>query len=207
MIREATSMKTGWAARMIRGAVRFRQDVRGVAAVEFGFIAPIMCLMLVGAIEITRAVAIDRRFSVVTSMIADLVAREEKLTADDVKAIYSIAASAMSPYDVAPLKMSIIPLASSPTNANNIAVYPATTNRPSYNGGTVFPKCQAYALTPGLLAVNESVIVVESSYAFSPMFLGYVMGDMNWSDKAVAKPRKSACVDFDGNGKPCGTCF
>lgn len=196
-----------WIARLNRGLKRFRDDVRGVAAVEFGFIAPVLLLMLVGAVEITRAVAIDRRFTVVTNMIADLVAREEKLTAVDVEAIYKIAANAMAPYEVTPLKLSIIPVASSPTNANNIAVYPATTNRPSYNGGPQPAKCQAYALRTGLLAVNESVIVVESSYAFRPMFLGYVMGDMNWTDKAIAKPRKAACVDFDANGKPCGSCF
>ncbi len=191
----------------VRETVRFGRDARGIAAVEFGFIAPIMALMLVGAVEVTRAVATDKRFSVVTSMIADLVAREEKLTADDVKAIYDIAGSAMRPYDSAPLKVSIIPVASSPSSATNLKVYPAVTNRPSLNGAPQPAKCQAYTLSTGLMQANESVIVVESSYAFKPLFLGYVMGSMDWKDRAIAKPRKAACVDFDANGKPCGSCF
>jgi Flp pilus assembly protein TadG len=178
---------------------RFGTDVRGIAAVEFAFIAPILLVMLVGAVEITRAVSIDRRLSVVTNMIADLVARETKLTGDDVEAIYDIAEQVMAPFDASDLKLSIIPVMSAADNASNTLVYPSTANRPSYNGGDLPAKCQAYALTAGILQKNESVIVVESSYAFKPLFLGYVMNAADWTEKAFAKPRKALCVAFDGD--------
>lgn len=185
-------------ARVVLTAKRFGADVRGIAAVEFAFIAPILLVMLVGAVEITRAVAIDRRLSVVTNMIADLVARETKLTGDDVEAIYDIAEQVMAPFDASELKLSIIPVMSAADNASNTLVYPSTANRPSYNGGALPAKCQAYALTAGILQKNESVIVVESSYAFKPLFLGYVMHADDWTEKAIAKPRKALCVAFDG---------
>src|SRR5690606_25911079 len=70
-----------WLARALR---RFARDVQGVGAVEFAMVAPVLLAMLLGAVEITRAVAIDKRFTVVTSMVADLVARETQLTGDDV---------------------------------------------------------------------------------------------------------------------------
>lgn len=185
---------------------RFARDVRGIAAVEFGFIAPIMLVMLLGAVEITRAVSIDRRLSVVTNMVADLVAREEKLTAADVNAIYDIAEMVMAPYDASVLKMSVIPVMSSPSNASNVRVYPATTNRPSYNGGAQPARCQSYALMTGLLSTNESVIVIEATYRFSPMFVDFMMGTMDWKETAIAKPRKSLCVAFDG-ATCTTTCF
>ena len=192
--------------RLLRAVRRFVRDTRGIAAVEFGFIAPIMLVMLLGAVEITRAISMERRFSLVTSMIADLAAREEKLTAGDVNAIYDIAEQVMSPFDASPLKISLIPVMSSPTSASNTVVYPSTTNRPSYNGGAQPAKCQSYPMTPGLLGKNESVIVVEATYKFTPMLAGYVMDGIEWKDKAIAKPRKSLCVAFDGS--TCTTtCF
>ena len=58
---------------------RLGRNAEGVAAVEFGFIAPIMLLMLIGTIEISRAITIDRRFGLVTSMVADLVTTRTRL--------------------------------------------------------------------------------------------------------------------------------
>jgi len=196
------SARAAKASRAVRG---FRRDVRGIAAVEFGMIAPVALLILLGTVEVTRAISIEQRFSKATSMIADLVAREEKLTANDVNVIYQIVESVMSPYESAPLKVSIIPVMSSTTNASNTLVYPAVTNRPSYHGGAQPAKCQAYPLGTGLVGKNESVVVVEASYQFTPMFAGYLMGNVELKETAVAKPRKGLCVIFDTN---CTTsCF
>jgi hypothetical protein len=194
LLGRALGVRLGKAART---AKQFGVDVRGIAAVEFAFIAPILLVMLIGAVEITRAVSIDRRLSVVTNMIADLVSREDKLSGADVEAIYDIAEQVMAPFDASDLKLSIIPVMSAPDNASNTLVYSSTTNRPSYNGGAVPAKCQAYALATGLMQKNEGVIVVESSYAFTPLFLGYVMNAHDWTKKAIAKPRKGLCVVFD----------
>lgn len=200
-------------ADVARAVRTFGQDACGIAAVEFAFIAPIMLVMLLGAVEITRAVSIDRRLSVVTSMVADLVTRSpsqgsnsnpEPLTADDVNAIYDVIAHAMSPFEAGPLTISIIPVASHPTDASNTVVYPATTNRPSYNGGEAPARCQSYPLPAGLLEANESVVVVEANYTFKPLFAGYLMNGVVWQERAIAKPRGALCVDF---GDKCGTCF
>lgn len=180
-------------------------DARGVAAVEFGYIAPVMMLMLVGTIEVSRAVAIDRRFGLATSMVADLIAREKKMTAADLNAIYNIVAHVMSPYSASTLKIKVIPVKASPSNAGTTLVYAATTNRPSYNGAAQPAKCSAYALTSGLVATGSSVIVVETSYNFTPLLTGSVMTASTWTDKAILAPRNS-CVDFDGDN--CvSTCF
>lgn len=201
------SRQAGGCLRCLASVIRrVRRDERGVAAVEFGFIAPVLIFLLIGAVEVTRAVAIDRRLSVATNMVADLVAREDKaLTQNDINAIYSVVERVMAPYDTANLKMSLIPVKSSPTDASKTLVYPSTTNRPAYNGGAVPAKCQTYALPAGLLAKDDSVIVVESQYSFTPMLLGYVMGASTWKEKAYAKPRAS-CVIFDGTNCVT-TCF
>ena len=72
-------------------ATKLGRDIRGVAAVEFGLIAPVLLLILVVVAEVTRGVAIDRRLGQVTSMIADLVSREENMSSADLNSIYTIA--------------------------------------------------------------------------------------------------------------------
>jgi Flp pilus assembly protein TadG len=177
----------------------FARDRRGIAAIEFGYLVPIILIMLVGTVELSRAVSMDRRFGQVTSMVADLVAREEKMSAADVRAIYNIVDKVMSPFDASTLTVSIIPVKASPTNATNTRVYPATTNRPSLPAsGAQLAKCSTYALTDGLVAKGASVIVVETSYVFTPLYVKYILDGATWHDKAYASPRNS-CVDFDGD--------
>ena len=181
------------AGRFLRTFRRFHRDARGVAAVEFGLIAPILVLMLLGAVEITRAVSIDRRLTAVTNMVADLVAREEELAADDVTAIYDIARLVMSPYEAEPLKIS-------PQTCSQSASTPVAQHRPSFNGGTQPARCQPYSLATGFLKEGTSLIVVEGSYEFTPLFGSSIIGPVEWTQTAYASPRKG-CVEFYDKGQ------
>ncbi len=67
------------AGRLSAFAVRFARHSDGAAAVEFGFLAPLLLLMLLGTIEIGRAVNTDRHFTAAVGTAGDLVAREEFL--------------------------------------------------------------------------------------------------------------------------------
>lgn len=192
----------------IVGPVRnFWRCVRGVAAVEFGFIAPIMLIMLLGAVEVTRAVSIDRRFALVASTIADLVAREEQLSADDVDAIYEIVAQVMSPFDTEPLKISIVPVKG--RGAETVS-YVSPSNLPTYNNASQPGRCQAVQIGDGLIdrgfGPADSVIVVNATYHFSSLFLGDGIAGGNWEHQAFAKPRKRNCVDFEGPNSCVAAC-
>jgi Flp pilus assembly pilin Flp len=182
-----------------------RRDTRGVTAVEFGLIAPVLMIMLLGVIEGTRAIALDQRLSLATNMVADLVAREQVLTSADVTKIYEVVDEVMQPYGTDNLRILLIPVMSAPNNANQTLVYPSKDNRPSLPPGSEPPKCQPYTLAKDLIKANESVIVVETRYAYAPLFLNWKKNPFKandeaepWQKKAYAKPRKSLCVAFDG---------
>ncbi len=188
--------------RMIRlarlGSRRLRRDARGGVAVEFALIVPVLLVMLIGAIDVSRAVAINQRVSLVTQMVADLVARETQLTATDVEAIYDIAELAMAPYSTDGLHIAIVPVMSAVNDAAKTVVYASKTNRPTFPAGSEIGMCEDYPLTQDFLAPNESVIVVESSYAYQPLWAGKALSATTWEKKAYAKPRKALCVGFDG---------
>lgn len=177
------------------------EDGRGIAAVEFGLIAPVLLIMLIGVIEITRAVSIDRRFGQVTSMVADLIAREENITAADVQAIYGIVEHVMGVWGTDTLKLQVIPVKANEANPPLLHVYAETANRPSYGAGAAAPKpmCEQYTgLSNNLLAQGGLAIVVESEFRYTPLLVGGMLSAQTWHDKAVLAPRQT-CVDFDGN--------
>ena len=185
---------------------KLRKDSAGVAAVEFGLIAPILLLMLMGVIELSRAISIDRKFGAVTSTIADIVAREKTLNASDIAAMYDIVDHLMKPWDASTLKLAIIPVKSSPSNGSDTKVYAATTNRPTLHGAPLKAKCASYTLSANMLAPATSVIVVETTYQFTPLFSSSIIGSSTWTDKAVLSPRNS-CVDFDSPSNCVSGCW
>ncbi len=76
----------------------FRHETRGVAAVEFAFIAPILILLLVGTVELSSGVAVNRKLSRLSSTLSDLVTQSQSLTNNDVNDIMDASAKVMHPY-------------------------------------------------------------------------------------------------------------
>lgn len=77
---------------------RFADETRGVAAVEFAFIAPIMILLFVGTIELSAGISTNRKLSRVSSAVGDLITQSQSLTQNDVKNILNISSKIMYPY-------------------------------------------------------------------------------------------------------------
>ncbi|MBZ0211589.1 MAG: pilus assembly protein [Hyphomicrobium sp.] len=179
---------------------RFGRDAHGGAAIEFGILAPLLLLMLLGTIEIGRAVNTDRHFTSAVATAGDLVAREEFLGTSDSGATANLNSMMdsikhlMQPYDASSLKLGIYSVQASTTDASQTKVV----WRYSYNGMDVPAECTSYALPPNLVGKGGSVIVVEAEYKYKSLFGSYVPGfsdTMDWSDKSYHSPRNS-CVDY-----------
>lgn len=177
----------------------------GIAAVEFGYIAPVLLLMLVGSIETSRAISIDRRFNSITSMVGDLVSREQDMGKSQteniaqVNAIMEVIEHVMEPHPFDTLEIEIIPVMGFGDGTDTKLYAPSY----KYASGTVSvakSRCTAYTLPAGLVAPGGSVIVVEAKYTYKPLdFATWLFGtSYDWEDKATHSPRHS-CVDFENN--------
>jgi Flp pilus assembly protein TadG len=200
-----------WFGKFLRNAKSLRGDVRGAAAVEFAFLAPVLMLILLGIIEGGRAINIDRQFTSAVNTAGDLVAREENLGTSSSAATSNLnemmesIKHLMAPYDPSKLKIGIFSVQASPTNASDTKVVWSF----SYKGSMTVPtKCQAYALPADLITKGGSVIVVDAQYNFTPLFGNYVPGFGSLGElkeKSFHSPR-NACVDYvkgDNCLNPC----
>ncbi len=180
--------------------VRFARHTDGAAAVEFAFLAPLLLLMLLATIEIGRAVNTDRHFTAAVGTAGDLVAREKFLGTSKSAALSNLdgmmesVEHLMRPYDASSLKLAVISVRASTTDAADTRVSWAY----SHKGMSKPADCSHYALPSDIVTEGNSVIVVDATYEFKPLFGDFVpgfSGAMTWTNKTYHSPRNS-CVDY-----------
>jgi Flp pilus assembly protein TadG len=173
----------------------FLDDVSGIAAVEFAYIAPLLMLMTFGTFEISRALIVHKRFQRATAMVGDLVSREEQLgaTYPEAKAaldgIMLSAQHVMEPYSSTPLRMAITQLRASSSDAKETKVEWSY----SYNGMPV-TNCPLAKNMPAwnMITKGNAAIVVEARYQYTPLLTNIIpnlIKQMDWTDTMTFSPR------------------
>lgn len=215
-----TRLGTSITSCLARGLQRVRErlagwgrDCEGVAAVEFALIAPAISILFVGAVEMSQAMTIDRRLMQVASATADLVARSNaSITTTDITDIMTVGGYIIMPYSATPLETTVRNVTSSTTSAS-------TTKQSwycSYNlNGAGSNSCvcstTAFTLPSGLVATNDSVVVAQARYFYTPLIFETIMkrtftktgAYYTLSKTAYAKPRSQAAMLKQANGTTC----
>jgi Flp pilus assembly protein TadG len=165
-------------------------DKRGVSAVEFALIAPIILLLYVGIAEIANLLTVERRVESVASTAADLTAQVKKVLDSDLSDISDASKSILAPYDTTQLKIVLSSVVADDSNNGKVAW--------SYSkSGSARAVGSAYALPPGTTVPNSSVIVAEVTYAFQPILdlkKVFSPGALNLQRTFYARPRRSLTV-------------
>jgi Flp pilus assembly protein TadG len=159
---------------------RFRRDRRGVSAVEFAFIAPVMIGLYLGCAEISDGVAADRKVSLTAGALANLTSQVTTITAADMTNILDASSAIIAPYAAAKLKMTVTCL-SIDANKNAKVKWSVTRNGTVESGTLTIP--------PALNVANTQLIYSEVSYAYTPI-VGYtISGTLTLSDHMYMSPR------------------
>lgn len=189
------------------GLRRLYDDTRGVAAVEFAMILPIMFFLFVGTIEFSQALTVDRRVTQSASSTADLIARapKEGLTAAQVDSELRIIEQLMRPYDSSPLTVRIISVLARENKSGSLQ-YWVDWSRDN-QGGTPYTRNSEYGggkMPDGLLVSNESVIIAEATYNYTPLIFNYfIKNAFDLKDTFYLKPRNALCVKLEA--MQCGS--
>jgi Flp pilus assembly protein TadG len=77
---------------------RAAADRRGVAAIEFALVAPLLLCMYFVTMEVSQAIETNKKVSRVGSMVADLVTQQQTTTKSELDAIMTIGQSLLTPY-------------------------------------------------------------------------------------------------------------
>lgn len=198
---------------MRRLLAAWQADARGVAAIEFALVAPLMAAMFVGAVEMSQAITVDRRVTQIAGSTADLVARADKTIAQsEISDIMRVGSYIMKPYSATPIRIVLRNVSSSPANASMTKQSWTC----SYNGtgGTQTCECTntSFPLPANMVTTNDSVVVAEVTYDYVPLVFNYIMkhtwggggASYRLSETIYMKPRSQRAMLLQSDGTtPC----
>jgi Flp pilus assembly protein TadG len=185
---------SGFPALLPRRAASLLRDERGVAAVEFSFIVPLMMVMFFGLVEFSSAIAVSRKVSMTVQSLADLASRYTRITDTDVTNFGIIANAMMTPYSATPLRTTVTEVYIDPSSGAARAEW-SKGSSPRAVGSTVPVPANLIARdSSNNIIANQYLIFSEASYTYTPA-VGYVMRtSVALSDKSYMRPRLSTCV-------------
>jgi Flp pilus assembly protein TadG len=164
---------------------RFARDRRGVSAVEFALIAPILIVMYLGAVQVSLALSADRKVSSAALVVADLTAQRGTVNNAEL-ADYIAAGRAMA----APLNGANLALrVSSVRMSEDGEIFLAWSQADGMAAASAAP-----SLPAGLLVPGGSVIVVDAQMPFTTSFGDLFGSPVTLRDSALLRPRRSGHV-------------
>jgi Flp pilus assembly protein TadG len=169
--------------RMLRWLSRIARDQRGVSAVEFALLAPLMIGLYLGCAEISDGVAADRKVSLTSAALANLTAEVATISSSDMTNILNAASAIIYPYSASKLNMTVSCI-SIDANKNATVKWSVTQGGTARSGTITIPSALAVAST--------QLILTEVSYAYTPT-VGYtITGTLTLKDKMYMSPRITA---------------
>jgi Flp pilus assembly protein TadG len=166
---------------------RLISDPRGVSAVEFAMLLPLMLTLYLGGVEISQGVGIDRKVTLTTRTIADLASQVASINNASMTNMLNATTAVMSPYPTSQLKVTVSSVTIDANGVAKIAWSDTFQGTKRAVGSTV-------TLPAALNVPSTSLIWSEVSYSYTPT-IGYVVtGTLNLSDQIWMRPRLSDSV-------------
>ena len=161
----------------------FKRDERGVSAVEFALLAPLMIGLYLGGVEVSEGISVDRKVTLAAGAVANLSAQSATLSTADMTNMLDATSTIMAPYSLGPLKITVSCIN---IDANKVATVKWSVTR---NGAV---KSGSVTLPTALQVANTQLLFGEVSYAYTPTVGHVITSTINLSDTMYMAPRVSA---------------
>ena len=178
---------------------RFIASTRGVAAIEFAIILPVLLLMLLATFDAGRAIAIYmkvRSAAYTLAAITNQYSTTAPIQSTDMQAITGATSAVLAPYPSAQAVVTITQIKQ--TNASQ-----ATVSWSYSLNGTAYGTGATWSRLPSGLTTNNActgypcyLIFAEVSYQYTPSFGYFILGTLTFSDNLYATPRSSTCIPY-----------
>lgn len=138
---------------------RLRDDPRGVSAVEFALLAPVMIAFYFGLAEFCQGYMAQKRMGHVSAVVADLVAQNDSIKSSQMADLFKVGDLVMKPFSSTPLQQRASSLTRNSNGVVKVDWSQGAGMTPRNVGSTV-------VIPDGLIENGESVIMTEVTYDY-----------------------------------------
>jgi Flp pilus assembly protein TadG len=179
---------------------RLRGDQRGVAAIEFALVVPVMIVIYLVGFEVTEAATAYRKLTDTTVQVANVTAQFTSMSCTDITNVLDATAQIMTPYPT-----SNIDIVLSEVTTNSAGVGKVTWSEELQ--GTRLPDGSTVTMPTGFQTPNSSYVMVRTSYIYQPSIGAAFIGPIQMTDKIFMLPRASSSIPETGTNPspPCTT--
>jgi Flp pilus assembly protein TadG len=187
---------------LLRG---FRTDCRGVIAVEFALIGPVMLVLFFGVLEFSSAVAVDRKVALAARTLSDLTSQSKAVSDTDLSNYGQAIKAVMVPYSSLPVSSTVTEIWIDPVTHAARVQWSRTVNIAAGGNVTVGASSRSpkdVVIVPAGLKIDGSYLIwSEVSAKYIPT-VGYVMGmaGVQLNGTGYTRPRESSCVGYPAEG-------
>ena len=166
---------------------RFADDCRGVSAVEFAMVLPVMMTLFLGTVEASQGIATDRKVELTAHALANLSTQYTDITNAEMSNILNAGAAIIAPYSAASLQEVVSEIAINGQGVGTVVWSDAL-------GGVALTVGQTVTVPTSLAVPNTYLVLAQVNYSYNPTF-GYVMtGPITLSDQSFMPPRESTSI-------------
>jgi Flp pilus assembly protein TadG len=154
-------MKTGL-SRSLRSLWR---ETRGVAAIEFALLVPILTVVLAAVVDFGQAFAASRKVNQISYRIADVISQSDEWRSSDVSNILTGAKSIILPFDMSNLEI-VLTIVDVDKSGKETVEWSRADGTTAYTAGKASP-----VTIPAAIKENEvQFVAVEVTYSLSTPF-------------------------------------
>ena len=179
----------------------FIASTRGVAAIEFAAILPVLLIMLLATFDGGNAIGAYMKVRAATYVLASVTNQYSTavpIQSANMTGIMSATTAVLAPYSSTPLAAVISELTISKKKATTATVrWSATQN------GTALAAGASVTLPSGISKSTDTcgtypcyLILAQVSYTYTPLFGYFGSGGIKLSDTEYVTPRSSTCIPY-----------
>lgn len=173
---------------------------KGLAAVEFALVLPLMTLIFFGMLEGSDLLTVKRRIANASNSLADIVSQEPTITVANINDLITGVKRLLEPTDTSTLSIRVVSVLRGPNPGDPVTVHWSLDN----TGSEPYAPGDVYLGISDITSVRSdaSVIVVEMDYDYVTSLGGHVFQTpFDFRQEAKRWPRKSSrvqlCQTFD----------
>jgi len=188
-IPERAVLVTGFREGLRPFPIRLLHDRRGVAAVEMALLSPVLVMLFLGTFEVTQLIRVKTKMALAAQVIQGMAASQSSATANSLAIAYSGGQLVMTPFAGSSLTAAIASVTFDSSGAASTVAWQVVEGNTT--GMTASVAC---TLAAHMSLGSDSVIVVKTTYAYTPILSYMLAKSYALTQVTYGRPRNTGSI-------------